>query len=511
MRAPNFTILWELNNNFMKIFHGVISKYGIGFIGCLIVTLLASIPLYGIIFLPSLDGPDHWMTVKVVINTLKGKNQGWELVFIPAYKLFYFVNTPLFYLAEVVGITPKALPSLSIVLLNFIFSSFVGLKYVQMLNQHVKKRGIPGYTLGMTLSLILTLFATLALNSASLYMGFLSFVYSVPFAVLTLMILEDCIALFNKKKLLILTCLLFLSYTGHPLSIFFLTVWAVIRMLIYYSIEFAKGSRLTRNAFIPFATFFIVVFVLAIFHHLSLPREVGLDFSKLIDSLLHPFNQPYYVYKYLKETFLYAMGFTAEEQYIPSLYSLVGLILIVSSLLLCIIFGGWRSRLFQINLTIIIFLMLNAAFKSTILFSPNVGIYFRIRVATICFTIAFALAGYCIISNQKLIRNWIIVVTISTITAMGALYQIRSLSYTYDRFNRLSQEVYMKIKSRPAWGIADIDNFYKSNQFRYSYGNHFDKYACLYEGFCKSKLFHERHPNWGIFPLKPIIKNSDKD
>jgi len=126
MKTPDLKKNKDLTTTLVQWCLYLLSKHGISVIVCLLITILASIPLYGIIFLPSLDGPNHWMTVKVIIDTLRGNHPGLELVFIPAYKLFYFLNTPLFYFTELVGFTPKAFPSLSVVLLQFLFSFLVG-------------------------------------------------------------------------------------------------------------------------------------------------------------------------------------------------------------------------------------------------------------------------------------------------------------------------------------------------------------------------------------------------
>ena len=211
MKKPDLNKNKDLTKNLVQSCLYLLSKHGIRLIVCLLITILASIPVYGIIFLPSVDGPDHWMSVKVLINTLNGNRPGLEVVFIPAYKLFYFLNVPLFYFTELIGFTPKAFPTLSVVLLQFLFSFLVGLKFIQILNQIIEKSEKLLYAVGILLSLVLTLFASLALYSASFYWGFLPFVYSVPFAVLTIIILEDSIAFFNKWNLVFLFCLLFCS------------------------------------------------------------------------------------------------------------------------------------------------------------------------------------------------------------------------------------------------------------------------------------------------------------
>jgi len=245
----------------VQCFIGWISRNKFGLIGSLIVTTLASIPVYGVRYLPSLDGPNHWMIVKVIMETLRGQNPGWELVFIPGYKLFYYVNTPLFFLAELIGFNPTALPSLSTIFLQFLFATLVGLKLTSVLNHNVERGYKLSCNLGIVFSFSITLFGSLALYSSAYYWGFIGFVYSVPFTVLTIMVFEDCIALLGYFNFVALALLLFISYTAHPLSLFFLIIWVLIRMIVYYIMELAKGSKISLKSSRPIGFFFICVFV----------------------------------------------------------------------------------------------------------------------------------------------------------------------------------------------------------------------------------------------------------
>src|SRR3990170_2142576 len=384
--------------------------YGFGFLGCILITFLASIPVSGMIFFPALDGPDHWAMVQVIIETIKGQNPGWELVFIPAYKLFYLINAPLFFFSGLVGFTPKAFPSLSISLLQFIFSVLVGLKLIHALDLYSEKRKALSYILGISLSLFLTLFAS----------------------------------------------------------------------------------------------FFTIVLILATLHHISLPKVAGIDFYKLAKALLDPFHPPHVVYGYLEAMFLRAYGFTPGTAFKPEFYSLTGLILILGSLLLNFCFGGWRNRNFQTCITAILFLIVIASFVDDIIPSHYpFGVYFRDRLITIVFPIVFTLAGYSLISNREIMRKWIIVVPILIIVGFGSLYHIRTLSLDFSRFDMISREIYREMMSRPNMTDREIDNIYHRNGFRYWVGYHFSKYACIHEGICRDKLFHETYPDFGIFPLKP--------
>ena len=478
--------------------------YGFGFLGCILITFLASIPVSGMIFFPALDGPDHWAMVQVIIETIKGQNPGWELVFIPAYKLFYLINAPLFFFSGLVGFTPKAFPSLSISLLQFIFSVLVGLKLIHALDLYSEKRKALSYILGISLSLFLTLFASLSLYSGAFYWGFIPFLFSVPFAVVTIMVFEECIIVLNKSNLFLLFCLLFLSYTAHPYSLIFLTIWVLIRMLVFYILEFAKGSKITLISFKPFASFFTIVLILATLHHISLPKVAGIDFYKLAKALLDPFHPPHVVYGYLEAMFLRAYGFTPGTAFKPEFYSLTGLILILGSLLLNFCFGGWRNRNFQTCITAILFLIVIASFVDDIIPSHYpFGVYFRDRLITIVFPIVFTLVGYSLISNREIIRKWIIVVPILIIVGFGSLYHIRTLSLDFSRFDMISREIYREMMSRPNMTHMEIDDIYHRNGFRYWVGYHFSKYACIHEGICRDKLFHETYPDFGIFPLKP--------
>ena len=488
----------------MRCFLGWIGRNQFGLIGALVVTLLASIPVYSIRYLPSIDGPNHWMIVKVVIETLRGRNPGWELVFVPGYKLFYYVNTPLFFLAELIGFRPTALPSLSTIFLHFLFATLVGLKLISVLNNKAERSEKLSYILGIVLSLSTTFFASLALYSSAYYWGFIGFVYSVPFTVLTILVFEDCMAFFDHSKFVALALLLFLSYTAHPLSLFFLTTWVLIRMIMYYIMEAAKGSKISLKSSRPFGSFFICVFVLAILHQVSFPKVVGLDFENIVQSWLHPFRPIPEVYYYLKGVFLRADGFTAGYVENPNVYTLLGLVLLMGSTLLNFILGGWRASSFQINLTIIFFLLINAFFIHDILPAHYpIGVFYRERLPTICFPIAFTIAGYSIIANQQIMKNWIIVASIIIVVLFGAIYHTWTLYKDFDRFNTLSQKVYIEMISEPKWNKDYANSIYFYNQFYYRFGEHFHQYACLHDRICKEKLFHESLPDFGIYPLRP--------
>jgi hypothetical protein len=442
--------------------------------------------------------------VRVIIETIKGKNPEWELVFIPAYKLFYLISAPLFFFSGLVGFTPKVFPSLSISLLQFIFSVLVGLKLIHALKKYVYEGGALSYILGISLSLFLTLFASLSLYSGAFYWGFIPFVFSVPFAVVTVIVFEECIIVLNKSNLFLLFCLLFLSYTAHPYSFFFLTIWVLIRMIIFYIVEFAKGSKITLISLKPFASFFAIVLILSILHHISLPKVAGIDFYKLAKALLNPFHPPHVVYEYLKAIFIGAYGFTPGTAFKPEIYSLTGLILILGSLLLNFFFGGWRKRNFQTCITAIFFLIVMASFVDDIIPSHHrLGVYFRERLITIVFPIVFTLAGYTLISNREIMRKWMIVAPILIIVGFGAIYHIKTLSQDFSRFDTISRGIYRKMKFRPNITDKEIDYIYHRNGFRYWFGYHFSKYACIHEGVCRDKLFHEDYPDFGIFPLKP--------
>jgi hypothetical protein len=210
------------------------------------------------------------------------------------------------------------------------------------------------------------------------------------------------------------------------------------------------------------------------------------------------------VYGYLEAIFLRAYGFNPGPASNPEVYSLTGLVLILGSLLLNFFIGGWRNRNFQISVTTISFLIVMASFVDDIL-PPHypIGLYYRDRLISIVFPIVFALAGYSLISNREIMRKWMIVAPILIIVGFGAIYHIRTLSQDFSRFDAISREVYREMMSRPNMTDKEIDYIYHGNGFRYWVGYHFSKYACIHEGICRDKLFHETFPDFGIYPLKP--------
>jgi hypothetical protein len=190
----------------------------------LLVGLIAWVPLYGILFPPLVDLPEHILISKLLWEKLRGiSHLDLEISWLLGYRLFPAFMMLLIPLCKLLGISFVYLPRIvAMTLMAFHVLAIVALLYFPLKDRSWKS--------GL-LAACLSLPAIVCMYSACWFIGFVNYTLAITLLVPAVFLTERFLRFGQKRDALWLFLNLLLVYAAHPFALAFWLMWYVSRAL----------------------------------------------------------------------------------------------------------------------------------------------------------------------------------------------------------------------------------------------------------------------------------------
>ena len=194
------------------------------FLMVLLVGLIALIPLYGILFPPLVDLPEHILIAKLLWEKLSGVSHlDLEISWFIGYRLFSALMMIVIPMCKLGGISLVYLPAIVAIMLMSIHAIVVG----AILCSGLKNRSWHSCALAICFSVP----AVVAMYSASWFIGFATYTLGITMLIPAIFFTERFLRSGRLADASFLFVTLVLVYAGHPFAPAFWVLWCFSRAL----------------------------------------------------------------------------------------------------------------------------------------------------------------------------------------------------------------------------------------------------------------------------------------
>lgn len=395
------------------------------FVVVLVVGLIALVPLYGILFPPLVDLPEHLLISKLLWEKLSGVSHlDLEISWFLGYRLFSALMMLVIPLCKLTGISLVYLPKIVVMALISGYAIVV----VAILCSGLKDKSWKSCTLAICFSLP----AVVCMYSACWFIGFVTYTLAITLLIPAIFLTER----FLRSGKLIDASLLFLNlvlvYTAHPFAPTFWLLWCFSRALAGFATQtfFLEWKRLICLG--------LIFLPIPLYHFLATRGTV------LAPSNLSLLSQPAIVsindwYQYRYRGLLDGVYLKADDAADPSLFArfAIGLILFATVLAFRARQNCWiKNAMLSSILLIFISSWVNERFIPV---PGGSWLAYDYRFSSTVYAIGLALAGMAFIrlipvSTDKLQYKLIFVFLsiVSVIASVDHLIDVRKAYARYD-------------------------------------------------------------------------------
>ena len=190
----------------------------------LVVALIALVPLYGILFPPLVDLPEHILLGKLLWEKLTGVSHlDLEISWFIGYRLFSALMMIVMPLCKLGGFSLVYLPEIIAMMLMSLHAIAVG----AILCSGLKNRSWPSCALAICFAVP----AVVAMYSASWFIGFATYTLGITMLIPAIFLTERFLRSGKLADALFLFVTLVLVYAGHPFAPAFWVLWCFSRTL----------------------------------------------------------------------------------------------------------------------------------------------------------------------------------------------------------------------------------------------------------------------------------------
>ena len=231
------------------------------FLMVLLVGLFALVPLYGILFPPLVDLPEHILLAKLLWEKITGVSHlDLEISWFLGYRLFSALMMIVIPLCKLGGISLLNFPQLVPMMLMAIHAMVVG----AILCFGLKNKSWPA----CALAICFTVPAVMAMYSACWFIGFATYTLAVTLLILAIFFTERFLRSGKLVDAGFLFVALLLVYTSHPFAPAFWLLWCFSRTLAGFA---------TQTVFLEWKRLFCLglIFLPICLYHLSRDESHG--------------------------------------------------------------------------------------------------------------------------------------------------------------------------------------------------------------------------------------------
>jgi hypothetical protein len=441
------------------------------FLMILPVALIALFPLYGILFPPLVDLPEHLLISKLLWEKLSGVSHlDLEVSFFLAYRLFPAFMLVVIPFCKFLGISLVYLPRIvATALISFHAIVVVSILYFGLRDKSWKS---------CALAVCLALPAVICMYSACWFIGFVNYTLAITLLIPAVFLTERFLASGKWLDAGFVFLALLTVYTAHPFAPTFWLLWCFSRAFAALVTQSLRGEwqRLVSLGFI-FLPIFLYHFLATAGGELA-PSSRSFLTQPAILSVRDWYQQRFH--GLLDGAFL-----RADNASDSRLFGLVAL-----GLILCAIVFAYCSLREQRakNLALSsVFLIVGSSWINEGFIPVPSGhwLAYDYRFGSTIYAIGLALAGMVLIrsipsaANTPLLR--IVLVVVASFSVFGSLMHLREVRHAYKRFDAPARKYMAKVFRHEApVGISLPRSQYHPD------GSYLKHYVCLTEPDCNS-------------------------
>lgn len=442
------------------------------FLMVLVVGLIALIPLYGTLFPPLVDLPEHILLTKLLWEKLVGTSHlDLQVSYYLGYRLFTAISLtiiPFFKLCRISMVYFPATVAMALMSLHVLVVATI-------LCSGLKNKSWQSCVLAICLSLP----AVVSMYSASWFIGFATYTLGITMLVLSVFLTERFLRSGKWRDAFFLFCSLVLVYAGHPFAPAFWVLWCFSRTLAGFATQtfFLEWKRLICLG---------LMFLPIVLYHILATRATAMAPSSM--SLL---TQPAIVsindwFQYRYRGLLDGLYLQADDAADSRLFAhfAIGFILFAAVLVLCV---RGNKRLKNVMLSCILLLFLSSWINEKFIPVPGgAWLAYDYRFSSTVYAIGLAAAGAVFIRLiPEAINKPRFKVVFVCFALMGIVCVLASASHlievrkAYGRFDVPARKfVAQMFKHEPTAGISLPHSRWHPNDSR------INLYVCLNEPDC---------------------------
>src|ERR1043166_4610570 len=388
------------------------------------VVLIALVPLYGILFPPLVDLPEHILMSKLLWEKVSGASHlDLEISFFLGYRLFPALMTTVIALCRLGGISFVYLPEVS----TGVLISLHGIVVTTIVYSGLKKKSWRSSLAAICLSLP----ATVAMYSACWFIGFVNYTLGVTLLLPAIFFTERFLRSGKHVDGLMLFLTLAMVYAAHPFAVTFWGLWCFSRALT----SIGTGAFLREwKRMILLGLFFLPIFLyhawatkgtaLASSSHPVMSRSPFVSLTDWIQNRFRPL--------------LNGSLFGADDAADPRLFGLMALGLILASIVLA--FSNRSRSIRKVALSSVLFFILASWINEKVFPVPDgFWLAYEYRFTSTAFVICLAVAGVIFTHSWPDLvaktQGRMIVVSLVSLSVLASADHLLDVRRAYTRFD----------------------------------------------------------------------------
>jgi hypothetical protein len=458
------------------------------------VVLIALVPLYGILFPPLVDLPEHLLISKLLWEKLAGVSHlDLEFSFFLGYRLFPACMMIVLSLCKFLGISFLYLPRIvATALISFHAIVVVTILYLGLKDKSWRSCVLAG---------CFAIPAVVCMYSACWFIGFVNYTLAVTLLIPTVYLTERFLNSGKWLDAFLVFLTLLIVYTAHPFAPTFWLLWCFSRAFAGLATQsiVREWRRLLSLGFV-----FLPIFL---YHFLA---TAGGELAPSSRSLL---KQPAIVsigdwYQQRFRGFLDGAFFRADNAADSRLFGLVAIGIILGAIVFA--FCSLREQRAKNLALSSVFLIVGSSWINETFIPVPSGhwLAYDYRFSSTTYAIGLALAGMVLLrplpssSNTGLFRTVLIVLAL--FSAFASFVHLREVRMAYKRFDAPARKYVAKVfKHEEPVGIALPKNRYHPD------GSYLKHYVCLTEPDCNSKgTTFSRGYAGALYPVR--VRSADR-
>ncbi len=428
-RAPSET-LWARSKQCM----GWVKANRALFLVVLPVVLIALVPLYGILFPPLVDLPEHILMSKLLWEKVSGVSHlDLEISFFLGYRLFPILMTTVIAFCQLGGISFVYLPEVAAAVLI----SLHGIVVAAIVYSGLKEKSWRSCLIASCFSLP----ATVCMFSACWFIGFVNYTLAVTMLLPAIFFTERFLRSGKRLDGLLLFLALGMVYAAHPFAVTFWGFWCLSRAVA----SILTGALLREwKRLILLGFFFLPIFL----YHAWVTRGTALAPSSRPVLSRSPFVSLSDWTQHRFRTLLDGTLFGADDATDSRLFGLMALGLILASTVLAFSIKGRSLKKWA--LSSVLFFLLSSWINEKVFPVPDgFWLAYEYRFTSTAFAICLAVAGVILIRSWPVLaaktQGRMIVVSLVSLSVLASADHLLDVRRAYTRFDVQARKYMAKV------------------------------------------------------------------
>jgi hypothetical protein len=465
-----------------------------------VVVLIALVPLYGILFPPLVDLPEHLLMSKLLWEKLSGVSHlDLEISFFLGYRLFPALMMIVISFCKLTGISLVYLPRLA----TGVLISLQGIVVTTILYSALKDKSWRSCLIAIGFSLP----ATVCIYSAAWFIGFVNYTLAVTALIPAIFLTETFLRSGKRRDASLLFLALLMVYAAHPFAVTFWALWCLSSAII----SIVTGAFVREwKKLILLGAVFLPIFL----YHVWVTRGTALAPSGRPVMNQWPFVS---LSNWTQHRFWFLLDgsfFGADDAADPRLFGLMALGLILVSTVFA--FTSNKDQFIRkIALASVLFFILSSWVDDKIFPIPQgFWLAYEFRFVATAFVICLVVAGVIFIRSLPALtgkaQGRTIVASLVSLSVLASADHLLDVRKAYRRFDVQAQKYMAKVFDQvEPTGIDLPHSRYHPD------GSFLKQYVCLKQNDCippgsTFAIFSSRGAAGDLYPVKMRVPGSSR-